>query len=91
MGFIPGRVVEVYESDSGSYGSGYLLTDNVVVTAGHLIAGGRVSAVEVRPLRSPKWFPAEEVHQASGWDVAVVILSEPIARGGGVNGSLLVG
>jgi hypothetical protein len=69
MGFDPARVVEVYLRDPAGkerVGSGYLVSDRLVLTAGHVIAGLPAEGTEapdrwrceVRPLGLGEWLPA---------------------------------
>ena len=69
MGFDPARVVEVYLRDPAGrerVGSGYLVSDRVALTAGHMVPGsptdGRAAPerwrCEIRPLGQIGWLPA---------------------------------
>jgi hypothetical protein len=86
MGFDPGRVVEVYSEDAAGtdrVGSGYLVSDQVVLTADHVVAGLPVQPTdpsglercEVRPLGLQDWLPARVVQHDAGRDVALLRLA----------------
>jgi tetratricopeptide (TPR) repeat protein len=63
---IESRVVEVYARtpSQGIIGSGYLIADQLVLTARHVIRGA--SSIEVRPLRTTEWLPAHSVWSGDG-------------------------
>lgn len=63
------RVVEVYTSGS-SYGSGYGVGDDLVLTARHVVSGGTNCGVRLQ--REPDWRPAKVVWSARGFDAALL-------------------
>jgi hypothetical protein len=86
MGFDRARVVEVYSRDAAGtdrVGSGYLVSDQIVLTAEHVVAGLPVHPIdllgsercEVRPLGTPDWLPAWVVRHDATRDVALLRLT----------------
>jgi hypothetical protein len=61
MGLDLSRVVEIYAEsrDEGTIGSGYLVTDQLILTAGHVIRGA--TRVDVRPLGTAEWLVSTSV------------------------------
>src|SRR5215204_405954 len=86
-----GRVIELYAPGpgTGQVGSGYRLTEELVLTAAHVIAGLPTAATEApvpddvdapqvcraRPLGQPTWTPAAVAWQDTDADVAVLRLA----------------
>jgi hypothetical protein len=86
MGFDRARVVEVYSRDAAGkerVGSGYLVSDQVVLTANHVVDGLLVSPTdqsgsercEVRLLGSGDWLPAQVAWHNPARDVALLRLT----------------
>lgn len=69
------RVVEVWAPASERpFGSGYLISDGLVLTAGHVVDGaGR--GIEVRPLGQDAWIRARVVWRGKLGDVALLRLT----------------
>ena len=82
MGIERARVVEVYSaaSTSGRVGSGYLVSDRLVLTAG--AAAGRDGSTDVRRAGSGGWVAASAVWFAADADAAVLELDAPCYLGG---------
>lgn len=84
MAFSPNRVVEVFvDGDEPSYGSGYLLSDRLVLTAAHVVASACTSAsVSVREydarVANP-WIGAIDTACSTAGDVALVALEHVVA------------
>jgi Trypsin-like peptidase domain len=86
MGFDRARVVEVYSRDAAGtqrVGSGYLVSDQVVLTADHVVVGlpalptdlSGSEECEVRPLGLRDWLPARVVRHDQTRDVALLRLA----------------
>ena len=77
MGIERARVVEVHSaaSISGRVGSGYLVSDRLVLTAGAGV--GRDGSTDVRRAGTGRWVPASAVWVAAGADAALLELDEP--------------
>jgi hypothetical protein len=86
MAFDPARVVEVYSQDAAGkerVGSGYLVSNQIVLTADHVVAGLPVQPAdlsgseqcEVRPLGLADWLPAQVIRHDHARDVALLRLS----------------
>ena len=86
MGFDRARVVEVYSKDAAGeerVGSGYLASEQVVLTADHVVA--EIPALptdlsgpeqcEARPLGLPDWLPARVIRHDKERDVALLRLA----------------
>ncbi|WP_322748567.1 MULTISPECIES: serine protease, partial [unclassified Frankia] len=69
MGLDAARIVEVYAA--GKVGSGYAVTDRLVLTAEHVVAAGAGSC-EVRPLGSAQWLSAAVVWSDESCDGALL-------------------
>lgn len=67
------RIVELYSAPSGrekgGFGSGYLLSDGLILTAAHVLGAG---TVEARPLDGERWIPVSTVWRNAVLDVALV-------------------
>jgi tetratricopeptide (TPR) repeat protein len=74
--FEPGRVVEVWApaDGSGTLGSGYLLGDGLVLTAGHVVDRARGGHCETRRLGTSDWLPARRVWRGERCDAALLRL-----------------
>jgi tetratricopeptide (TPR) repeat protein len=74
--FEPGRVVEVWApaDGAGTLGSGYLLADGLVLTAGHVVDRARGGDCEIRPLETRDWLPARRVWRGERCDAALLRL-----------------
>jgi hypothetical protein len=71
------RVTEVFvpASQSGrrdTFGSGYLVTDVLVLTAGHVVDPAAGGACKVRPLGQDKWRQARVIWRAKSCDAALL-------------------
>jgi hypothetical protein len=77
MGIERARVVEVHSaaSRSGHVGSGYLVSDRLVLTAGAVAGPGMTT--DVRRAGTGPWVPASAVWVAAEADAAVLELDEP--------------
>jgi hypothetical protein len=73
-GLAPDRVVEVWApaDGSGTVGSGYLLGDALVLTAGHIVDRARGGRCEARALGSGEWRAAERVWRGEHCDAALL-------------------
>src|SRR5664280_489063 len=80
-------VVELYSTvDGGMVGSGFLLADQLVLTARHVVVGadGREGECSARPLGTARWLPARLAHIAPERDVALLeLLEAPESAAGG--------
>ena len=77
MGIERARVVEVHAQTSATRraGSGYQISDRLVLTHGGVVGGdGRT---DVRPAGTAVWVPASVVWRARAGDVAVLEVDEP--------------
>src|SRR5436305_12963505 len=79
MGIERARAVEVHArgSTSGRVGSGYLLGDRLVLTAGAVV--GPDGTADIRPAGTGPWLPASAVWVAEDGDVAVLEVDDPSA------------
>lgn len=77
MGIERARVFEVYSeaSMSGRVGSGYLVSERLVLTAG--AAPGRDGSTDVRRAGTGPWVPASAVWVAADADAALLELDQP--------------
>ena len=69
------RVVEVVAPESGRRGSGYLIDDRLVLTAGHVVDGAPDKVCRVRALDSEAWDAARVVWRGESCDAALVELT----------------
>src|SRR6187455_2204438 len=72
------HVVEVFcpRKDGNSFGSGYLVADGLVLTAGHVVSG----RCDVRPLGGDEWSDAELVWRGESCDAALLRVGGLSAR-----------
>ena len=74
--------MEVFAAAPGgredNFGSGYLVSDGLVLTARHVVEG-RSERCEVRPLGTSEWLPAEVVWQGGDCDAALLAAPGPKA------------
>src|SRR6266545_2681875 len=82
MGIDLRRVVEVYSPGLKRVGSGYLLTADLVITAGHVVGQDLGVQVEVRPLGVMDWLRATVGWYGARQDVAVVRVNAGSERSG---------
>lgn len=74
------RVVELYNPATNQFGTGYGITDRMVLTAGHVVAGG--STIDARPLCDPhghpsvEWTPARLRWMSDDLDAALIELPD---------------
>src|SRR4051794_17667244 len=71
-----GRVVEILAAREGRRGSGYLVTDGLVLTAGHVVDDTPEDAFRVRALGTADWTSARRVWRGV-CDAALLELAEP--------------
>lgn len=77
----PERVVEVWApaaAGGGTFGSGYLVDGELVLTAGHVLDGTAGGACEVRPLGASAWQPARLRWRGSSCDAALLELADGV-------------
>ncbi|WP_239312873.1 trypsin-like peptidase domain-containing protein, partial [Frankia sp. Cj3] len=72
MGLDAARIVEIYAA--GKVGSGYAVTDGLVLTAEHVVAAGAGSC-EVRPLGSAQWWDAVVIWSDESCDGALLAVA----------------
>lgn len=79
MGIERARVVEVHAptSATGRTGSGYLISDRLVLTSDRIV--GRHGATDVRPATMGRWLRASVVWSARGGHAAVLEVEDPSA------------
>jgi len=84
------RVVEVHDSASGGWGSGYLLSARVVLTAAHCVRSGEGARVEVRPVETDGSFESATVawwrydpDRSDGEDFSLIVLDASDSFGAG--------
>lgn len=70
----PESVTEVWApaGASGTFGSGYLLSNALVLTAGHVVDAASGAECWVRPLGTDQWLPAERVWRGEACDAALL-------------------
>ena len=79
MGIERARVVEVHAptSATGRAGSGYLISDRLVLTSNRLV--GRQGSTDVRPVNMGRWLPASVVWSAPAGHAVVLEVEDPSA------------
>ena len=79
MGIERARVVEVHAAGSatGRVGSGYLISDRLVLTCGRVV--DRRGSTDIRPVGMGGWLTAAVVWSAPGGDAAVMEVDDPSA------------
>jgi hypothetical protein len=72
--FEPDRVAAVWApgKPTGIVGSGYVLGDGLVLTAGHVVDHTEDGPCDVRPLGTHKWLGAERVWRGKHCDAALL-------------------
>jgi tetratricopeptide (TPR) repeat protein len=70
------RCVEVFVPGSRRFGSGYCISESLVLTAGHVVEDASGGSCEVRPLGERNWSGAQLVWHGEGCDAALLELDE---------------
>ena len=74
------RVIELYASAEGDFGTGYLLADALILTAKHVVRAS--DQCEARPLGRDDWCQARVVWRGESCDAALLEMQSPASPTG---------